>query len=56
MTKIILNVLVIVILLQGQLYAQAIYEDERYVEETDPLVLEKIDQWQDKKFGLLTNY
>ncbi len=56
MTKIILNVLVIVILLQGQLYAQAIYEDERYVEETDPLVLEKIDQWQDKKFGLLMHW
>ncbi|NNG10705.1 MAG: alpha-L-fucosidase, partial [Arenibacter sp.] len=36
--------------------AQAIYEDERYVPETDPLVLEKLDQWQDLKFGLLMHW
>ena len=36
--------------------AQAIYEDERYVPETDPLVLEKLDQWQDMKFGLLMHW
>lgn len=36
--------------------AQAIYEDERYVPETDPLVLEQLDQWQDLKFGLLMHW
>lgn len=36
--------------------AQAIYEDERYVPETDPLVIEKLDQWQDIKFGLLMHW
>ncbi|MBG47630.1 MAG: alpha-L-fucosidase [Pseudozobellia sp.] len=36
--------------------AQAIYEDERYVPETDPLVLNKLDKWQDIKFGLLMHW
>ncbi|MCG2460742.1 alpha-L-fucosidase [Flavobacteriaceae bacterium F89] len=36
--------------------AQAIYEDERYVPETDPMVLKKLDQWQDLKFGLLMHW
>jgi len=36
--------------------AQAVYEDEKYVPETDPLVLEKLDQWQDIKFGLLMHW
>jgi alpha-L-fucosidase len=53
---IILELITIVILLQGQLFAQAIYEDERYVPETDPLVLQKLDQWQDMKFGLLMHW
>jgi len=52
----ILVLLVFVILFQNQLFAQAIYEDERYVPETDPLVLKKLDQWQDKKFGLLMHW
>lgn len=37
-------------------FAQAIFEDERYVPETDPLVLEKLGQWQDLKFGLLMHW
>ncbi len=37
-------------------FSQAIYEEERYVAETDPLVLEKIEQWQDIKFGLLMHW
>ena len=37
-------------------FSQAIYEDERYVPETDPLVLKKLDQWQDLKFGLLMHW
>jgi alpha-L-fucosidase len=31
-------------------------EDERYVPETDPLVLQKLEQWQDMKFGLLMHW
>jgi alpha-L-fucosidase len=31
-------------------------EDERYVQETDPLVLRKLEQWQDLKFGLLMHW
>jgi len=31
-------------------------EDERYVPETDPLVLEKLEKWQDLKFGLLMHW
>ena len=36
----------------------AIYsqEDEKYVPETDPIVLEKIEKWQDLKFGLLMHW
>ena len=46
-----------IFLLLGQMtLAQAVYEDERYVPETDPLVLEKLDQWQDLKFGLLMHW
>ena len=36
--------------------SQAIYEDERYVPETDPLVIKKLEQWQDLKFGLLMHW
>lgn len=38
------------------MYAQAIHEEDKYVPETDPLVLEKISQWQDIKFGLLMHW
>jgi alpha-L-fucosidase len=31
-------------------------EDSRYVQETDPLVLEKLEKWQDLKFGLLMHW
>ena len=40
----------------SQLMSQAIYEDERYVSETDPLVLDKLEEWQDLKFGLLMHW
>src|SRR5665647_42415 len=36
------------------LFAQE--SDERYVPETDTLVLEKLEQWQDLKFGLLMHW
>ncbi|RCW37622.1 alpha-L-fucosidase [Marinilabilia salmonicolor] len=45
-----------VILLTAYAQGQAIYEDERYVPETDPLVLEKLEQWKDFKFGLLMHW
>ncbi|MFV0540409.1 MAG: alpha-L-fucosidase [Aestuariibaculum sp.] len=38
------------------MFAQAIYEDERYVPETDPLVLKRLGEWQDLKFGLLMHW
>ena len=31
-------------------------EDERYVPETDPLVLKNLAHWQDLKFGLLMHW
>lgn len=36
--------------------AQAIYEDERYVPETDSLTNVKLSEWQDLKFGLLMHW
>jgi alpha-L-fucosidase len=36
--------------------ASAQYEDERYVPETDPQVLAKLERWQDIKFGLLMHW
>ncbi|MCB0280684.1 MAG: alpha-L-fucosidase [Calditrichaeota bacterium] len=36
--------------------AQAIHDDDKYVPETDPLVLEKLGQWQNLKFGLLMHW
>jgi len=32
------------------------HEDERYVRETDPLVLKNLEHWQDVKFGLLMHW
>ncbi|WP_430813593.1 alpha-L-fucosidase [Carboxylicivirga sp. RSCT41] len=53
------NTLLSVLLLLGihsLCFSQAVYEDERYVPETDPLVLEKLSEWQDIKFGLLMHW
>lgn len=51
----IIIILSLVLLSLGS-FSQAIYENERYVPETDPLVLEKLGQWQDIKFGLLMHW
>lgn len=51
-----INLLIICLLLfvaHSTLNAQ---EDERYVPETDPLVLKKLEEWQDLKFGLLMHW
>lgn len=46
----------IVLLTYTSCFSQAIYEEKRYVPETDPLVLEKIEQWQGLKFGLMMHW
>jgi alpha-L-fucosidase len=50
------KIIALVLLFSVKLFSQAIYEEERYVPETDPLVLEKLDEWQGKKFGLLMHW
>ncbi len=51
------NILLIVILgIQFNTISQAVYEEERYVRETNPAVVEKIRQWQNIKFGLLMHW
>lgn len=50
------NILLLLLFTSSNLFTQAILEDERYVPETDPLVLDKLDQWQDIKFGLLMHW
>lgn len=51
-----LTTLIVLIFIALQVFPQAIYEDARYVPETDPLVLEKLDEWQNIKFGLLMHW
>ncbi len=51
-----LAILSAIFLISIQLFSQAIYEDERYVPETDPLVIEKVKEWQNLKFGLLMHW
>lgn len=53
MKKRILILIVFVSLVIQSSYSQ---EDNRYVPETDPLVLEKLEKWQDLKFGLLMHW
>jgi len=48
--------LLLMFILITQVYSQAVYEEERYVPETNPLVLAKLEQWQDLKFGLLMHW
>ena len=47
---------VILCLTTSTVFSQAIHEDERYVLETDPEVLQKLEEWQDIKFGLLMHW
>ncbi|MCB0563465.1 MAG: alpha-L-fucosidase [Phaeodactylibacter sp.] len=39
-----------------RLLSQPVLEEERYVPETDPLVLAKLEEWQNLKFGLLMHW
>jgi alpha-L-fucosidase len=45
---------VLLIISQPDLFSQE--PEGRYVPETDPLVLEKLEKWQDLKFGLLMHW
>lgn len=54
--KIKLNLLIICLLFINGLSPLTAQEDERYVPETDSLVLQKLEQWQDLKFGLLMHW
>ncbi len=48
---------VLMVLMAGLMPVMAAQEhEERYVPETDPLVLQKLEQWQDLKFGLLMHW
>ena len=45
-----------VLLIVSQQNISAQESEGRYVPETDPLVLEKLEKWQDLKFGLLMHW
>lgn len=47
-------VILMVLFMCGYSYSQ--HEITKYVPETDPVVLEKLDKWQDIKFGLLMHW
>jgi alpha-L-fucosidase len=49
-----LLVCLLTLLPSGILKAQS--EEEKYVPETDPLVVKKLEEWQDLKFGLLMHW
>ncbi|MCU0456133.1 MAG: alpha-L-fucosidase [Bacteroidales bacterium] len=51
-----MNKLLLISLLSFFILSSYSQEDERYVAETDPLVLEKLEKWQDLKFGLLMHW
>jgi len=53
MKDLLLAAAVMLMVSQSALNAQ---EDERYAPETDALVLEKLERWQDMKFGLLMHW
>ncbi len=50
------NILLLLLVATLKLDAQAIYESERYVPDSDPLVQQRLDEWQDMKFGLLMHW
>jgi len=50
-------IILLAVLIAGSLIPASGQEDDnRYVPETDPLVLEKLEKWQDLKFGLLMHW
>src|SRR5664280_871210 len=53
MKKPLLILFVLLVVSNSAIYCQ---EENRYVPETDPLVLAKLEKWQDLKFGLLMHW
>ncbi len=51
-----LTSLTLLLIIGTIVFAQNIYESEKYVPETDSLVIEKLNEWQDLKFGLLMHW
>jgi len=49
-------VIILFFLFGSYVKAQILHEEERYVPETDSLVLKKLAEWQDLKFGLLMHW
>jgi alpha-L-fucosidase len=56
MKKKLILILLIAISTGGFLSISAQEHEGRYVPETDPLVIEKLEKWQDLKFGLLMHW
>ena len=54
--KSVLPLVIYILLFHQNINAQAIYEDGRYVPETDSLTNIKLAEWQDLKFGLLMHW
>jgi alpha-L-fucosidase len=50
------SLIALMLLLAVNLTGFCQHEEQKYVPETDPLVLEKLEQWQDLKFGLLMHW
>jgi len=47
---------IIIFLFTANVYSQAIYESERYVQDNDSLMQQKLKEWQNIKFGLLMHW
>lgn len=57
MEKKLIKEIIFVFMVFGFLFhASGEIEKQKYVPETDPFVLEKLDEWQDLKFGLLMHW
>jgi alpha-L-fucosidase len=54
--KKLISFVLLFVFIASRTFGQAAYEDERYVPETDPLVLKKVAEWQNLKFGLLMHW
>ena len=51
-----LFLLSVMLILAVRMNGQVVHDESRYVPDPDPLVQEKLEQWQDLKFGLLMHW
>lgn len=51
-----LFIICILIIISNSLISQHLDEEEKYVPEDDSMVLDNLESWQDKKFGLLMHW